>query len=366
LTAALIGGIWTTAGAALLADRLGRRRLLLVFAGLMAAAGLAFALLDNPWALAVAALLGTISPTSSETAPFLSIEQAILPQVTPADQQTEVFARYNLVALLGVAGGALLAGLPAFVAPPGPARLAAEHSMFGIYALLAGGAAICFLGLSPAIELAADTAAARPAPLYQSRGLVLRLAGLFAIDALGGGFAVQSLIALWFHERFGLDLGTLGGVFLAANTASALSLLAAAPLARRFGLLNTMVFTHLPSNLLLMAVPLMPSAPLAVAALLARQTLSQMDVPTRQAYTMAVVAPAERTAAAGVTSVARTIATASGPVLAGYALQLAPLAVGLPFLIAGGLKIVYDLSLYGVFRHIRSFAFRADGPDSLG
>jgi MFS family permease len=355
LTAALLGGIWSTAAAAFLADRLGRRRLLLGFSGLMAAAGLAFAGLTNPWALSVAALLGTISPTSSETAPFLSLEQAILPQVTPANRRTEVFARYNLVALLAVAGGALLAGLPGILAPPGAARLVAERAMFLVYAALALGAAGCFAGLSPAVELhgADGGAAGRTAPLGPSRGIVLRLAGLFAVDALGGGLAVQSLIALWFHERYGLDLSALGVIFLAANLASAFSLLAAARLARRFGLLNTMVFTHLPSNLLLMAVPLLPGPGLAVAALLARQALSQMDVPTRQAYTMAVVTPAERPAAAGVTSIARSAASATGPSLAGLALQLAPLALGLPFLLAGGLKIIYDLSLYGVFRHIR-------------
>ena len=355
LTAALLGGIWSTAAAAFLADRLGRRRLLLGFSALMAAAGLAFVALANPWALSAAALLGTISPTSSETAPFLSLEQAILPQVTPADRRTEVFARYNLVALLAVAGGALLAGLPGVLAPPGAARLVAERAMFIVYAGLALGAAACFAGLSPAVELHGQDGgtAGRSAPLGPSRGIVLRLAGLFAVDALGGGLAVQSLIALWFHERYGLDLSALGVIFLAANLASAFSLLAAARLARRFGLLNTMVFTHLPSNLLLMAVPLLPGPGLAVAALLARQALSQMDVPTRQAYTMAVVTPAERTAAAGVTSIARSAASATGPSLAGLALQLAPLALGLPFLLAGGLKIVYDLSLYAVFRHIR-------------
>ncbi|HUS16907.1 MAG TPA: MFS transporter [Chloroflexia bacterium] len=354
LTAALVGGIWSTAAAAFLADRLGRRRLLLLFAGLMAAAGGAFAVFANPWALGAAALLGTISPTSSETAPFLSLEQAILPQVTPAAQRTDVFARYNLVALLAVAGGALLAGLPGVLAPPGPERLVAERAMFAVYAALAIGAAALFWGLSPAVELApvADVTAARPAALGPSRGIVLRLAGLFALDALGGGFAVQSILALWFHERFALDLSTLGGVFLAANLASALSLLVAPRLAARFGLVNTMVFTHLPSNLLLMAVPFMPTAGWAVAALLARQTLSQMDVPTRQAYTMQVVTPAERPAAAGVTSIARSAASAAGPTLAGRALEMAPLALGLPFLLAGGLKIVYDLSLWAVFRRV--------------
>jgi MFS family permease len=355
LTAALLGGMWTTAAAAFLADRLGRRRLLMGFAALMALAGVAFAVLRNPWALAGAALLGTISPTSSETAPFLSLEQAILPQVTPADRQTDAFARYNFVALIGVALGALLAGAPALIAPGGPARPATEQAMFGLYAALALGALALFAGLSPAVEMGGGARGAGPrtAPLGQSRGIVLRLAGLFAVDALGGGFAVQSLLALWFHERYNLDLGALGGLFLVANLASAVSLLAAPRLARRFGLLNTMVFTHLPSNILLMLVPLAPNAPLAIAALLARQTLAQMDVPTRQAYTMLVVTPAERAAAAGVTSIARSAASAAGPALAGLALQAAPLALGLPFLLAGGLKIVYDLSLLAVFRRVR-------------
>ncbi|MGI8587440.1 MAG: MFS transporter [Chloroflexia bacterium] len=354
LTVALVGGIWTTSVAAFLADRLGRRRMLLAFAALMAAAGVAFAVFENPWLLGAAALLGTISPTSSETAPFLSLEQAILPQVTPPASRTDLFARYNFVALLAVAGGSLLAGLPALLAPPGAARLTAERGMFWLYAALAVGAALLFWGLSSAVEAEHEPGEATRTPfLKESRGLVLRLAGLFAVDALGGGFVVQSILALWFHERYGMDLGALGWLFLAANMAAAVSLLAAPRLARRFGLLNTAVFTHLPSNLLLIAVPLMPSAPLAVAALLARQTLSQMDVPTRQAYTMAVVPPAERTAAAGVTSVARSAASAAGPTLAGAAMEVLPLVVGLPFLLGGALKIVYDLSLYFVFRHVK-------------
>jgi len=354
LTAALLGGIWTTAVAAFLADRLGRRRLLMGFAALMALAGVAFTIVRNPWALAGAALLGTISPTSSETAPFLSLEQAILPQVTPAERRTDAFARYNFVALIAVALGSLLAGAPALITAAGPDRLPAEQAMFGVYAALALGALALFAGLSPAVE-APGVDGARPgaARLGPSRGIVLRLAGLFAVDALGGGFAVQSLLALWFHGRYDLDLGALGGLFLAANIASAVSLLAAPRLARRFGLLNTMVFTHLPSNALLTLVPLMPNAALAIGALLARQTLAQMDVPTRQAYTMLVVTPAERTAAAGVTSIARSAASAAGPALAGLALQAAPLALGLPFLLAGGLKIVYDLSLLAVFRRVR-------------
>jgi MFS family permease len=354
-TAALVGSAVMTVALAGMADRLGRRRVLLGSAGLMALGGAGFALSEDPWLLTAAAVLGTISPSGKEVGAFLSVEQAILPQTVPARERTSLFAAYNLVGSLCGAVGALLVGVPDAV---GLEPAAGAHALLWAYVAVALVMAGCFTALSPAAE-----APARAAPpdaavsgigwlgVRRSRGLVTRLSLLFALDAFAGGFVVQGLVAYWFALRFGLDSAGLAGLFFGVNLLSALSFLAAAPLARRIGLLNTMVFTHLPSNVFLLLVPLMPSAALAMTMLLARHLLSQLDVPTRQSYTMAVVDPDERSAAAGLIAVARNAASALAPVLAG--LTLAQPAVGAPFLVAGGLKIVYDLTLLGALRRVR-------------
>jgi MFS family permease len=348
------------------ADHWGRRRTLVVLALIMAATGAVFALTHAVPVLLPAAFFGTLGTSASETAPFLVIEQAALAQISPPEERTTLFGRYNFVAWIAGAIGALTAGLPDLLTHAGLPLTSGFRLMFGLYSGVALVVVLLVLRLSPEMETPETAKALRTRelaagrfrhrllpPLGRSRGIVLRLSALFSIDALSGGLTVQSLSALFFHLRFGVPLAPLAALYFGANIISALSLLAAAPLARRFGLLNTMVFTHLPSNILLMLVPLMPTFPLAAAMLLLRQTLSQMDVPTRQAYTMALVAPEERTAAASVTSLARSAGSATSPVFAGLLLQGSLLTYGIPFVLAGGIKVVYDLALWRLFRGVR-------------
>lgn len=371
LSVALVGDIISIILVALFADRLGRRRVLAFFTLLMVAAGVAFALSQNVVILLLAAFFGIISPSNSENTPFSTIEQAILPQTTSPERRTDVFARYNVVAQVAGATGGLAVGLPDLLhSTLGMNTNFGIHAMFALYALLALATCGLFLSMSSGIEAEPMPAniqgdvqsqdspvqqkrSARPKPLQKSRGIVLRLASLFALDAFAGGLAVQTILALWFHLRFGTSLSLLGILFFGKNLLAALSFPVAAWLAKRIGLLNTMVFTHLPSNILLIMVPLMPVFPLAALFLLGRQALSQMDVPTRQAYTMTLVTPEERTAAASVTTLARSIALAVSPLLAGVLLSGPALVLGLPFLCAGSLKVVYDLSLYRVFRKVK-------------
>ena len=359
ITVSLVGDFCGTYVIGLCADRWGRRRTLAVLALLMALTGAVFGLIHDYPVLLGAAFFGTLGTSASETAPFLPIEQAMLSQTGPPERRTDLFARYNLVASFAGAGGALAAGLPDLLTHAGLPLPAGMRLMFGVYTAVALAVALLVLRLSPRVEPAA--AVPRGAvtrwqrlvpPLGRSRGTVVRLAALFSVDALAGGLVVQSLMVLFFHLRFGVPLTPLAALFFGANTLSALSFLAAAPLARRIGLLNTMVFTHLPSNVLLALVAAMPTFPLAATVLLARQALSQMDVPTRQAYTMALVAPEERTAAASVTSLARSAGAATSPVVGGALLQGPLLVLGLPFVLAGALKAAYDLALWVLFRRV--------------
>lgn len=348
-TAALAGGAVMTVCLTAIADSFGRRRLLILGALLMALAGFVFAVSDDPRLLITAAILGTISPSGKEVGPFLSIEQAILPQTTDDKSRTTVFSAYNLVGSLFGALGALAVALPSlFLLSP----VSGYQLLVWGYVISALLLAVSFSFLSKKVEAAKTTAAqARKIGVHRSRGMVAKLAGLFALDAFAGGFIVQSIVAYWFYLRYDTDLHTLGGIFFGTNLMAALSFLAAPALARRFGLLNTMVFTHLPSNFLLLLVPLMPNLNLAIGMLLARNLLSQLDVPTRQSYTMAVVDPDERAAAAGMLSVARNTGAALAPVFTGA--TLANPALGLPFLLAGGLKIIYDLWIFAVFRKVK-------------
>jgi predicted MFS family arabinose efflux permease len=294
--------------------------------------------------------MGTISPSGKEVGPFLSVEQAMLPQTTPDTHRTDVFAAYNLVSSFAAAAGALVAAIPSLL---GLAALDGFRALIWAYGATGVLLLVLFTRLSPAVE-AQSTSSASPGHrlgVQRSRGVVARLAALFALDAFAGGFIIQSFMALWLHLRFGADPTVLAGVFFGTNLMAALSFLAAAPLARRIGLLNTMVFTHLPSNVLLLFVPLAPTLESATALLLVRFLLSQLDVPTRQSYTMAIVDPGERAAAAGLLHVSRSAGVAAAPVFAGA--TLANPALGLPFLIAGGLKIVYDLTIFAVFRKVQ-------------
>jgi len=348
-TAALAGGAVMTILITAVADSFGRKALLIIGALLMALAGCVFSISDNPIWLAIAAIFGTISPSGKEVGPFLSIEQAILPQTTSDRHRTAVFSAYNLVGSFAGALGALAVSLPsAFLLT----SLSGYRFLIWGYIASAILLTVLFALLSPDVEAAKTSKSiSRKIGLQKSRGMVAKLAGLFALDAFAGGFIVQSIVAYWFYLRFKTDLTALGAIFFGTNLLAALSFLAAPAIARRFGLLNTMVFTHLPSNFLLLLVPLMPNVESAVAMLLVRHLLSQMDVPTRQSYTMAVVDPDERAAAAGILSVARNAGAALAPLFTGAI--LATPSLGLPFLLAGGLKVVYDLWIFAVFRHVK-------------
>jgi MFS family permease len=355
LTMTLLGdtviSLWLTTAA----DRVGRKRTLIVGAALMAAGGLVFALASNYWLLLAAATLGVISPSGNEVGPFLAIEQAALAQITPAEQRTRVFAWYHLAGSLATAAGALACGGGVHWLQSQAVQLEEGYRavLYG-YAVAGVLLGIFFLRLSAKseAEVREDSAATvkRRLGLHRSRGVVLRLSALFALDAFAGGFVLQSMMAYWFYIRFGANVETLGAIFFGANLLAGISGLAAAWLAQRIGLVNTMVFTHVPSNVLLILVPLMPSLPLAVAVLLLRFSISQMDVPARQSYTAAVVDPDERSAAAGVTGVARTTGAALAPALAG---QLIASPAGYPFMISGVLKLIYDFMLYRRFRAVR-------------
>ncbi|HZM72468.1 MAG TPA: MFS transporter [Candidatus Polarisedimenticolia bacterium] len=336
------------------ADRVGRRKVLVIGALLMAGAGAVFGVAGAFSVLVLAATVGVISPSGNEVGPFLAVEQASLSQTLPGSKRTSVFAWYNLVGSVATAVGALVAGLVVgTLRDRGFADVNAYRVIVAGYAGLGLAMAALFELVSPLVEArpedAGDPSIRRRLGLHRSRSIVTRLAALFSVDALAGGLVMQSLLAYWFHVRFGVPEATLGAIFFGANLLAAASALAAARIASRIGLINTMVFTHLPSNVLLIAVPLMPSLELAVIVLLARFSISQMDVPTRQSYTMAVVDPDERSAAAGVTGIARSIGAAIGSAIAGP-LVAVPALAALPFFVGGGLKIVYDLALWRAFR----------------
>jgi predicted MFS family arabinose efflux permease len=324
----------------------------------MVLAGAVFALSRDFWVLLAAATVGVVSPAGNEVGPFLAVEQAALSQRVDPRRRTSIFAWYALAGSLATAAGSLAAGVLAqTLQASGMAPLASYRAVVLGYAALGLVLAGLFLRLSHRVE--APAAAPRPRSLardllglHRSRRVVLGLSALFSLDAFAGGFVVQSFVAFWFHRRFGAEPATLGTIFFVANALAGFSALAAARVAARIGLVRTMVFTHLPSNVLLVLVPFMPTLPLAIALLLLRFSISQMDVPTRQSYTMAVVDPDERSAAAGVTGIARTTGAALSPSLAGPMLASAGL-MGLPFVLSGSLKIVYDLLLYRSFRSVK-------------
>jgi MFS family permease len=344
--------LWLTTSA----DPFGRKRVLLLGAVLMLAAGVVFLLTRNLFLITAAAIIGVISPSGNEIGPFLPVEQAGLVQLIPDRQRTQTFAWYNLSGSFATAAGALTGGwLSQALQGSGVSALGSYRMVLLGYAV--GGAilVILFLGLSAAIEAPkemVEKAAKRTLGLHRSRGVVFHLSALFALDAFAGGLIVQSMMAYWFHVRFGVEAGIIGSIFFGANLLAGVSALLAGSLAKRIGLINTMVFTHIPSNILLMMVPLTPSLPLAILLLLLRFSISQMDVPTRQSYAMAVVSPDERSAASGVTAIARSIGAALSPSLTGVFLSI-PALLSAPFLLSGGLKIIYDLLLYRSFRRLK-------------
>ncbi len=359
LTLTLIGDIVISLWLTTHADRLGRRRVLAVGALLVTLAGVVFASTDWLPVLIIAGAIGVISPTGNEVGPFLAVEQAALTQIVSDRRRTATFAWYNVVGYVATATGALGAGLLS------QALLAGGMDPAGAYRGIVIGYAVIGLvmaavawRLGAAIEAppppagVLDDGIRRRLGLGRSRKTVLKLSALFSLDAFAGGFIPQSLMAYWFHLQWGVEPAVLGAIFFAANLLAAVSSLSAARIAKRIGLIETMVFTHLPSNVLLILVPLMPTLPLAVVVLLLRFSLSQMDVPTRQSYVMAVVDPDERSAAAGVTGVARTTGAAISPSFSSVLMANAGYAA-LPFYLAGGLKIVYDLLMYREFRNVK-------------
>ena len=351
-TATLAGSAVLTLLVGLYAHRASGRTLLIGAAVLMMLTGIAFALFEDFWPLFLVAFLGTLNPSSGDVSVFLPLEQAQLARFVSDGGRTSLFARYSFIGSIMAAVGALGAALPEAAAElTGTELRPALQAAFLVYAAL-GGLALLLYRRLPRGAQAADPDRARAKLLGRSRRIVLTLAALFSLDAFAGGLVVQSLLALWLFERFGLSLATAGAIFFWTGMLSALSYFAAAWIAERIGLINTMVFTHLPANLCLALVPFAPSLWLAIMLLLVRSALSQMDVPTRTSYVMAVVAPEERAAAASLTSVPRSLAAAASPTLAGA--MLAASGFGWPLVLAGGLKLTYDLLLLMMFRSCRS------------
>jgi MFS family permease len=349
VTGTLLGSAAVTLGVGLLGFRLSRKRILLGATALMAATGVGFAGLTSFWPILVVAVAGTLNPSSGDVSLFLPTEQAALAQTAAGPARTLTFAWYNLTGSLAGAVGALLSGAPALLAAHrGVSRLGAERAVFLFYAGCALAAALVYRSLSPAVEVHPTQQPERP--LAESRAIVLRLAALFSLDAFGGGFVVQSLLVLWLYRRFHLDERTTAAVFFVSGTLSAFSQIVSPRVAARIGLVRTMVYTHLPANLLLILAAFMPTAPLAITCLLLRMAVSQMDVPARQAYVMAVVPPEERAAAASVTNVPRSLAAGLAPLVTGA--LLARTTFGWPLVIGGTIKAGYDLLLLAQFRSV--------------
>ena len=336
------------------ADGFGRKKTLIIGAMLMLGAGVVFLLTNNLFILILAAVIGVISPSGNEIGPFLSVEQAGLSQLLPDKLRTKIFAWYNLAGSFSTAIGALTGGwLAQLLQTSGWTAFDSYRYILTGYAIGGFLIAILFLQVSPAIEVKNEASQApKILGLHKSRKVVFKLSAFFALDAFAGGLIVQSMIAYWFHVKFGVDTGILGSIFFGANILAGISSLLAVKIADKFGLINTMVFTHIPSNILLILVPLMPSLPLAIGTLLLRFSISQMDVPTRQSYTMAVVAPDERSAASGVTAIARSVGAAISPMLTGLFFSI-PFLFNAPLFLAGGLKIVYDLLLFREFSAVK-------------
>jgi MFS family permease len=349
VTGTLIGTALMTLWVGWIANRHSRRLLLLAAAVLMAATGAGFAAITNFWPLLIIAIVGTMNPTSGDASIFVPLEQTVLTQTIESRRRTALFARYSVIGSCATAFGVLAAAFPdVATAWTRCTRATAMQLMFGLYAVLGLVAFLLYWPLSPAVEVA-DRAPS--APLGLSKRLVYGMAALFGMDSFGTGFLVQSLLALWLYQAFQVSVATTATILFWSSLCSAVSYLLAVPIAARIGLINTMVFTHLPSNVLLILVPFAPNLATAIALLLARSALSQMDVPTRTSYVMAVVTPPERPAAASITAIPKTFAWAAGSLISGYLLTLS--AFGWPLLIGGVIKGVYDILLLIKFQKVR-------------
>jgi MFS family permease len=390
LSTSLINGILFNVIASYYADKLGRKNLLIIYSLLMFSSGIIFFVTNNYIALIVAAFVGTINVTGSETSAFLSIEQAILPRTSrDIKKRNTLFAIYNSVGTLAMSAGILLSGLPTVIQQYINELSLAESMkiLFLIYSLLGLACVLIYLRLSKDVEV---TATEKSSPINstgqghekfntnkksnggqslpqnneqrkllfssilspRSKGIVTKLSALFAIDSFAGGFVIQSIVSLWFYARFGADLSTISYILSISGVVTAISFMAAARIADKIGLINTMVFTHLPANILIIVVAFAPTLPIAAILYLIRMALSQMDVPTRQSYIVSVVKDEERTAATGITNISRNISQTLSPSLAGYIIQSLSLFFA-PFLIGGVLKVIYDIALYFSFRNIK-------------
>jgi len=348
VTGTLLGSAALTIAAGLFGHRLRRRDVLLATSLLMLATGLCFARFVDFWPLLLIAVVGTLNPSAGDVSVFLPVEQAALAEATTAERLTHRFATYNVSGTLAGAAGALASGFPSALVRAGAAdRLGAERLAFLLYAAIAVAIALVYRRLGVSVEHHGETG---KSSLRRSRSVVLRLALLFSLDSFGGGFVVQSLLVLWLYRRFALSEAVVGAVFSISGLLAAFSQFASGHLAARIGRVRTMVYTHLPANLLLIAAGLMPRADLAIVFLLLRMALSQMDVPARQSYVMAIVAPEERAAASSFTNVPRSLATALSPLLAGMMLERS--SFGWPLVVGGALKACYDLLLLRQFRAV--------------
>ena len=357
LGSTLVNSVVFTLFASFYADRIGRRKLLIIYASLMSVSGVIFAFTDNYFLLIFAAFIGTINVTGSETGAFLTIEQAILPQtIKDKKKMNTVFALYNMLGMFAMSGGILLSGLPSLLQEQYSALNEAESIkvLFGLYSIVGLVVMIIYIMVSGEIEIKASIKRTVKQTLSpKSKRIVGKLSGLFAVDSFAGGFVIQSVVSLWFFTRFGADLTILSYIFSAAGILTAFSYIAAAKIADRIGLVNTMVFTHIPANILLILVAFAPTLQLAIIFYLVRMSLSQMDVPTRQSYIVSIVSEDERIAASGLTNVSRNIAQTVSPSVIGYIFQ-SFLSLAGPFVLGGLIKIIYDLALYFNFRNIKS------------
>jgi MFS family permease len=360
LTATLVNSVIFTLIASFYADRIGRRKVLILYSALMSVSGIVFFATSNYMALIISAFIGAVNVTGTETGAFLSVEQAMLPQtINHPKKRNTVYALYNMAGTFAMSGGVLLSGLPRiFELQYGLNQVQSIKPLFLFYSVVGIGVVGIYFLLSNKIEVESsnniNTIKRPKKPLRQtlspkSKEIVGKLSGLFAIDSFAGGFVIQSIVSFWFFTRFGVELNTLSYIFSVAGVLTAFSFVVAAKLADKIGLINTMVFTHIPSNILIILVAFAPTLPLAIALYLVRMALSQMDVPTRQSYIVAVVKENERTAAAGITNISRNIAQSVSPSLAGYILQSLSF-LSAPFVLGGVLKIVYDIALYLQFK----------------
>jgi MFS family permease len=353
VAAGLAGSAGLMAGVSFHAERVGRRRSLAIMGGLTVLGGVGFVLTTNTAALVALGFFGMVNGMGTDRGPLFALEQALLPDMVSDQRRTVALSWHSLVLDGGHAIGALAAGLPALLSRLAGVDLIASYRLaFGLYSLLNLVACLFYFLLSREVESAEGVHAGKPAAISrQSRVSVYKLAALSTIDSLGGGLLVDSLLAYWFFRRFGIPESGLGLIFFTGHLLNSISYLVAVVLARRFGLVNTMVFTHIPSSLFLMAVPLAPSAPLALTLFFAREALVEMDVPTRQSYILAVVEPGERTFASGITNLTRNVSRAATPTLAGYLMQ--HLALATPMYLGGGIKILYDVLLFVAFRRLK-------------